>query len=165
MIQNLLGFDSDYIIIGLLGITLLLLILLIVNSVQLSKMKRSYQVFMTGKDAKSLEDTLVERLEQVNMLMESNDRNHQNIDAMFLKQKTCFCKHGMLKYDAFEELGGKLSFVLAILNENNNGYILNVMHNREGCYTYIKDIIDGNSVVSLSSEEQEALDRALASEG
>ena len=165
MIENLLGFDSDYIIIGLLAVTLLLFIILIVNLSQISKLKKAYHVFMSGKDAGSLEDTLVARLKQVDELMAANEANYQSIDALFMKQKSCFCKHGMLKYDAFDEMGGKLSFVLALLNEKNNGYILNVVHNRDGCYTYVKDIIDGNSIVALSEEEEEALEKALASEG
>ena len=165
MIESLLGFDSDFIIIGLAALTVILLILWIVNAVKLSKMKKAYNVFMTGSDAKSLEDSLIARLQQVDELLVANERNHQNIDAMFIKQKSSFCKHGMIKYDAFEELGGKLSFVIALLNEKNNGYLLNVVHNRDGCYTYIKDIIDGNSVVALSGEEEEALQKAMQSEG
>jgi hypothetical protein len=43
----------------------------------------------------------------------------------------------------------------------NNGFIINAMHTREGCYTYIKEIIDGNSVIVLSGEEQEALNNAM----
>ena len=39
----------------------------------------------------------------------------------------------------------------------NNGFIINAMHTREGCYTYIKEIIDGNSVIVLSGEEQESI--------
>lgn len=35
------------------------------------------------------------------------------------------------------------------------------MHSREGCYTYIKEIIDGNSVITLADEEKEALDMAM----
>ena len=164
MIQNLLGFDSDFIIIGLLVLTVILFILWIINVSKISKLKKDYDVFMSGNDAKSLEDSLIARLTQVDDLLKENDQNHQSIDAMFIKQKSAFCKHGMLKYDAFDEMGGKLSFVLAILNENNNGYILNVVHNRDGCYTYVKDIIDGNSVVTLSKEEEEALQKALESE-
>ena len=60
-------------------------------------------------------------------------------------------------------MGGKLSFSLALLSQNNDGFIINAMHSREGCYTYIKEIIDGNSVITLSEEEQEALDMALNS--
>ena len=48
-----------------------------------------------------------------------------------------------------------------IANEANNGFIINAMHTREGCYTYIKEIVDGNSIIVLSDEEQKALDRAM----
>ena len=68
---------------------------------------------------------------------------------------------GLVKYDAFNEMGGKLSFSLAMLDVKNNGFIINAMHTREGCYTYIKEIIDGNSVIVLSGEEQEALNNAM----
>lgn len=77
--------------------------------------------------------------------------------------KTTFQKVGLVKYDAFHEMGGKLSFSLALLNEINDGFIVNAMHSREGCYTYIKEIIDGNSIIALADEEQEALDMAMKS--
>ena len=75
--------------------------------------------------------------------------------------KSTFQKVGLVKYDAFQEMGGKLSFSLALLNETNDGFIINAMHSREGCYTYIKEIIDGNSVITLADEEKEALDMAM----
>ena len=68
---------------------------------------------------------------------------------------------GLIKYDAFSEMGGKLSFSLAMLDVKNNGFIINAMHTREGCYTYIKEIVEGNSIIVLSEEEQEALNRAM----
>ena len=52
-----------------------------------------------------------------------------------------------------------------MLDMRNNGFIINAMHTREGCYTYIKAIIDGNSVIVLSEEEQEALKRAMDPNG
>ena len=67
---------------------------------------------------------------------------------------------GLVKYDAFNEMGGKLSFSLAMLNAKEDGFIINAMHTREGCYTYIKEIVDGNSIIVLSEEEQEALNMA-----
>ena len=72
-----------------------------------------------------------------------------------------FRKTGIVKYDAFNEMGGKLSFAVAILDSNNNGWILNAMHSREGCYTYIKEIIKGESYIELAEEEAEALDKAI----
>ena len=60
-----LGFDSDYIIIGLSAVVLILLILIIVNIAQMRKLKKAYKVFMSGKNGKNLEDTLIKRLDQV----------------------------------------------------------------------------------------------------
>ena len=83
----------------------------------------------------------------------------------FDNMKFTFQKVGLVKYDAFNEMGGKLSFSLAMLNESDNGFVLNAVHSREGCYTYIKEIIDGNSIITLAEEEQEALKMAKESTG
>ncbi len=161
MISEYLGIDSDYIIIGLAVVVLILLILTIVNIVQMNKLKKSYKVFMSGKGAKNLEDTLIKRLNQVDALIASNDENRKNIKELFSNMQITYQKMGLIKYDAFHEMGGKLSFSLAMLDKGNNGFIINAMHTREGCYTYIKEIVDGNSIIVLSEEEQKALDRAM----
>lgn len=161
MISQYLGFDSDYIIIGLVATVIILLILTIVNAVQMSKLKKSYKSFMTGKSGKNLEETLLKRLSQVDMLIESNKENERDIQMLFKNMKMAYQKMGLVKYDAFHEMGGKLSFSLAMLDGRNNGYIINAMHTREGCYTYIKEIVDGNSIIVLSEEEKEALKMAM----
>ncbi len=161
MISKYLGIDSDYIIIGLCGVLLILFILVIINIVQMKKLKKNYRIFMSGKDAKTLEDTLIQRLDQVDSLLESNEENDRNIKVLTKNMQCTYQKMGLIKYDAFHEMGGKLSFSLAMLDMRNNGFIINAMHTREGCYTYIKEIIDGNSVIVLSEEEQEALKRAM----
>ena len=165
MISKYLRFDSDYIIIGLCGVLLILFILTIVNIVQMKKLKKNYRIFMSGKDAKTLEDTLIQRLDQVDSLLESNEENDSNIKVLSKNMQRTYQKMGLIKYDAFHEMGGKLSFSLAMLDMRNNGFIINAMHTREGCYTYIKEIIDGNSVIVLSEEEQEALKRAMDPNG
>ena len=140
---------------------MILFILTIVNIVQMKKLKKNYRIFMSGKDAKTLEDTLIQRLDQVDSLLESNEENDSNIKVLSKNMQRTYQKMGLIKYDAFHEMGGKLSFSLAMLDMRNNGFIINAMHTREGCYTYIKEIIDGNSVIVLSEEEQEALKRAM----
>lgn len=127
----------------------------------MKKLKKNYRIFMSGKDAKTLEDTLIQRLDQVDSLLESNEENDRNIKVLSKNMQCTYQKMGLIKYDAFHEMGGKLSFSLAMLDMRNNGFIINAMHTREGCYTYIKEIIDGNSVIVLSEEEQEALKRAM----
>lgn len=163
MIAKLLGFDSDYIIIGLVAVTLILLILYIVNVVQMAQLKKRYKIFMSGKNARNLEKTLIERLDQVDELLEANTANERNIKTLFANMKFTFQKVSLVKYDAFNEMGGKLSFSLALLNETDNGFVMNAVHSREGCYTYVKEIIDGNSVIILSEEEKEAVEMAKKS--
>lgn len=70
-----------------------------------------------------------------------------------------------MKYDAFREMSGKLSYALALLDKNNNGFMVNSMYSREGCYSYVKEIIKGESYITLSEEEQEALKMAIESNG
>ena len=157
MISQLLGFDSDYIIIGLSALVVIMFIIQIINMVQIGKLKKKYNVFMKGKDAKSLEDTLIKRLNQVDKLVEANAANEQNIKKIFNNMKSTFQKFGLVKYNAFHEMGGKLSFSLALLNETDDGFVMNAVHCREGCYIYIKEIVGGYSIIVLADEELEAL--------
>lgn len=163
MITQLLGIDSDYIIIALVAVTLILLILYIVNIVQMAQLKKRYKIFMSGKNARNLEKTLIERLDQIDELIKANDLNEKDIKTLYSNMKFTFQKVGLVKYDAFNEMGGKLSFSLALLNETDDGFVMNAVHSREGCYTYVKDIIAGNSVIVLSEEEKEALEIAKKS--
>ena len=120
---------------------------------------------MEGKDAKSLEDTLIKRLDQIDDLMESDKENKEAIQVVLDHLDATYQKVGLVKYDAFNEMGGKLSFSLALLNRKNDGFIINAMHSREGCYTYVKEIVKGESYVELAEEEAEALDKAIFEDG
>ncbi len=145
----------------LAGVMLLLFLLLIVNMAKTKKLRKRYEAFMTGDNEKSLEDTLVKRIQQIEDLVVSERENKENIEKILETLQCSFQKSGMVKYDAFDEMGGKLSFSLALLDQKNDGFIINAMHSREGCYTYIKEIVDGNSIIVLAEEEKNALDIAM----
>ena len=163
MIEYYLGIDSDYVIMGLAALTVLLLLIVFINIIQMHKLKKKYKMFMDGKNAKTLEESILSRMDQIDHLISSTQKNESDIQKIYKNMKTTFQKVGLVKYDAFHEMGGKLSFSLALLNEINDGFIVNAMHSREGCYTYIKEIIDGNSIIALADEEQEALEMAMKS--
>lgn len=160
MISRIFGLDSDNIIIALVVFVIALLIVVIVDTIEIISLKKRYKIFMSGKNARNLEKTLIERLDQVDTLLEANAANEKNIKRLFSNMKFTFQKIGLVKYDAFNEMGGKLSFSLALLNETDDGFVLNAVHSREGCYTYIKEIVGGNSIIVLAEEEQEALKMA-----
>ena len=161
MIEYYIGFDSDYILLGFAVFSILLFIILIINAIQMHKLKKKYKMFMDGKNAKTLEESIKSRMDQIDYLISSNQKNENEIKRILKSMKNTFQKVGLVKYDAFQEMGGKLSFSLALLNEINDGFIINAMHSREGCYTYIKEVIDGNSIIALGDEEKEALEMAI----
>ncbi len=156
-----LGIELEYVVWGLAGAIAVLLLLLFINMAMIRKLKKKYKTFMGDSDARSLEEKIEERLNQLDVLAESSYINQEKIEKIENQIKVTFQKIGLVKYDAFSEMGGKLSFSLALLNENNDGFIINAMHSREGCYTYIKEIIAGKSIIVLASEEMEALEMAL----
>lgn len=155
------GIDIGYI---LLGITVLCFILIIVTIVQITKtnkLKKKYEKFMQGKDAKSLEKDIIGLYEDNKFLKTTVDKNKHDIRNLYKNMESTFQKVGIVKYDAFQQMGGKLSFSLALLNENNDGFILNSVHSSEGCYSYTKEIKGGECSISLGEEEEKALNIAM----
>ena len=89
------------------------------------------------------------------MLFRSKDR--KDINTIFKRMQTMYQKMGLVRYDAFNQMGGQLSYSLVMLDENDNGFIINSVHSTEGCYSYSKEIRNGDNSISLSKEEAEAL--------
>ncbi len=163
-ILEALGMDVGILIVSLFVLVLILFILVIGVNMKYTRLKSSYNSFMRGKDGKTLEDSIFERFEELDHLTELTLKNRQAIRKVNEEMRTNYQKVGIVKYDAFHEMGGKLSFALTLLDGNNNGYIINSMHSREGCYNYIKEIVKGESYIELSEEEAESLDRAIFQE-
>ena len=154
------NFDPAIIFIILLVMLIGVFVYAVVISKKLKEMTIKYDKFMRGKDAETLEDVILERFEQVDTLITENETKTKQITEIFENLKTTVQKCGIVKYDAFHEMGGKLSFSMAMLDDKNNGFILTSVHTREGCYTYVKEIIKGESFVVLSEEERSALEEA-----
>ena len=89
------------------------------------------------------------------------DSNKKDIRKLYKQLEKAFQKCGLVKYDAYQQMGGLLSFSLALLDENNNGLIINSVHSTEGCYTYTKEVRNGVCELELSNEERVALDQAM----
>ncbi len=87
MIEYYLGFDSDYILLGLAGFTVVLLIIILINVIQMSKLKKKYKMFMDGKNAKTLEESIMSRMDQIDYLISSNQKNENDIKKIFHNMK------------------------------------------------------------------------------
>jgi len=156
-----MGIDSGYVIIGLLIVNVILIVVTILLYIRQKKMRDNLSVFMNGKDAESLEDAMVEKFAEINEINRIGKASAQEIIEIKDKHKFAFQKYSIVKYDAFKEMGGKLSFSVCMLTDNNDGFILTSMHSAsEGCYVYIKEIIAGQAYVLLSEEEKKVLNEA-----
>ena len=156
--------DPAFILIALLVMLIGVLVFAIMTRKQLKELYQKYDRFMMGKDAETLEDVIYKRFEQVDKLINENNKKTKQIEDIYENLKKTVQKCGIVKYDAFHEMGGKLSFALVMLDKNNTGHVINAMHSREGCYIYIKEIINGESYIPLGDEEKQALEKALGTD-
>lgn len=164
-ILEAIGIDPAFIFIGMFVIIVILFIVILVmnagNKKKIKEINEKYQRFMQGSDGESLEASILEKFDDIDTLKEENSANEKRIREINENLQIVYQKVGLVKYDAFKEMGGTLSFALALLNKENTGFILNAMHSRDGCYTYVKEIIKGESFVVLAEEEKEALQQAI----
>ena len=156
------GIDIAYILIGMLVMILVLLILIIVQMVQASKLKKRLNRFLMGNDGMSMEQDIISLIEDNKFLKINADKNKKEMRELRRKFEHSYQKMGLVKYDAFQQMGGQLSFSLCLLDNNNNGFIINSVHSAEGCYSYTKEIKAGKSSLLLGEEEKEALEIAMS---
>lgn len=157
----MLGLSTETMLLTICCVLLILLLLYVVIFVKHSNLNKKYKRFMSGANAKSLEESIAKRLEEIEGLKEDRIKIMGRLDVLEAKALCAYQKVALLKYDAFQEMGGKLSFTICMLDGNEDGFLLTSMHSsREGCYTYVKEIIKGEAFVLLSQEEKQTLEEA-----
>ena len=148
----------------IIGINFILLILYITNLINLKNINKNYKKFMkkigNGNNIEEMLQNYINKVEKI------EDKNAEIIKyCNNLKEEISFCikKVGMVRYSAFKDTGSDLSFALALLNENNDGVILNGLYSREMSNIYAKQIKNGKCSNKLSEEENKALEIAVNS--
>ena len=126
-----------------------------------SELSRRYEMFMTGKDAESLEDYFIDLQRDIDHLIEDNNKNKDSIRKLNRITKRSFQKTGFYKYDAFEEKTGKRSFALALLDFTNSGFVVTCQSHGDGTIIFIKEVEVGTTSTKLGPEEEKALEIAM----
>ncbi|MCI9534521.1 MAG: DUF4446 family protein [Lachnospiraceae bacterium] len=160
-ILDYFGIDPFYIMLGQAVLTIILLIVVIVCIFKIKRLYRSYDYFMRGKDAETLEDIIIDHIHDIQELKSQDRANKDQIRINNKNMRASFQKFGMVRYNAFKGMGGNLSFAFALLDYTNTGFIMNSVHSREGCYLYLKAVDRGQTEILLGNEEKEALEQAL----
>lgn len=158
-----MGIDMGLVIVFLMLIVIVLIILIMKLQLQVTRLDRKYRMFMRGSDGQSLEKLLQRKLSVMDKIADNEETQTALLNKMKEIQDSTMNKYGIVKYDAFDDVGGKLSFALAMLDKNDTGLVLNAVHSRDNCFLYIKEIVKGESYIMLSEEEIDALREAKAS--
>ncbi len=155
-----IGIDPAILLIALFILIIISFVIIFYLMANIRKRNRELSRLLSGTSAGDLEDIILERFADMDAVKNNSKRltkEHKEIQETL---SSCINKIGLVKYNAFDGMGGNLSFALALLDSKNNGVVLNCMHSREGCFAYAKEIIGGESYVVLSDEEKEAIGRA-----
>lgn len=134
--------------------------------VKLSKLNKKYKNFMQKLgNGKNLEEDLETYMYRVDKVEKQNGDILNQIKNLENDLTKCIQKVGMVRYNAFQDTGSDLSFTLALLDENNDGVVLNGIYSREMSNIYAKPVEKGKSNYTLSEEESQAIQKAINSEG
>lgn len=126
-----------------------------------STLLKKYNLFMTGKDAESLEEFFLDIQENLDKMSDTNKKNNDIIKILNRTVKKSFQKAGIYKYDAFEEKTGRRSFALALLDYTDTGFVITFQSAENNTQVFVKDVEAGATNVKLGPEEEMALKIAL----
>ena len=127
------------------------------------ELQKKYGQFLDGAEAKKIESVLKEYSKDVTDALNKLDELAEFTAKMHNQAQFAICKQALIRFNPFGDTGGDQSFVLAILDNKNNGVIVSSVHARTGTRVYAKEISDGLSKYNLSDEETVALQKALNS--
>ena len=156
---------SDAFLIIVLLISIISIILLIANYVKLNRINKNYSEFMKKVgNGKNIDETLKSYMEDVQKVDKLNKEILNYCENLDKTVDNCIQKIGLVRYNAFKDVGSNLSFALAILNNKNDGVVLNGIYSRDMSNIYAKPIVNGTSEYALSDEEKEAIKKAISEE-
>ncbi len=150
--------NASAIALVLAGLCLLGIVLL--QSLQINGLKRRLNQLTGGSDGGDLEAVLGQHLETVHQVGRDLDELTARTAILESSARHHFARQGLIRFNPFPDTGGNQSFVLALLDESDDGFVVSSLHSRTGTRIYAKAVSGGKADTSLSEEEQEAIDEA-----
>ena len=151
---------TDAFLLMLFGGLIILLILYVSNCIKLNKLRKSYMIFMNKLgNGNNIDEMLKNYINEVEKVANKNEEIISYCKRLDKNVSKCIKKIGMVRYNAFRDTGSDLSFTLALLNEYNDGIVLNGIYARDMSNIYAKPIKDGKSEYKITPEEQKAIEK------
>lgn len=149
-------------LIAALGLVLatVLLVVIVIQAAQLRKVRVRWNQLLTDSSGQSIENLLKQHLDLTDQTRSDISGLAKRIETLEMKMQSAKRYTGMVKFDAFPDVGGQLSFAFALYDEQGNGIVLTSLVGRADCRVYCKDIKGGKAERELTGEEQQALQMA-----
>ncbi|MDD4857632.1 MAG: DUF4446 family protein [Candidatus Krumholzibacteria bacterium] len=128
---------------------------------RLSRLERPFRDMARIYEEKGAERALEELLKGVDENREFLRGHSEELKRIFRLLGSCYRGMGLVKYNAFEDIGGMQSYSLCLLTEEKQGFIFTNLAGRTSTRGYALDIRDGKPSRKLSDEEKEAFEIAV----
>jgi uncharacterized protein DUF4446 len=126
---------------------------------------RAGQLTLLGSGSSDLVDFAVSLQGRIDRLHGGVDEVTAALGRLERRLDSTVSRLAVVRYDAYENTGGHQSASVALLNGSRSGVVLSAIQGRDYARIYVKELDDGRAAVSLSPEEQEAVERAMKSQG
>lgn len=138
-----------------------LIIWLLILSFFLYKIRSHYYQLVSRTKKRRIDDILDSLIEKNELFNKEIEEIKRKLEEVIYQQNFYYQKIGFLRFNPFDRVGGEQSFILALLNKENTGIVLNFLYTREGIRVYAKRVKKGLSEeYELSNEEKEAIKKA-----
>ena len=145
-------------------LALLSLLWLAVLQRRVSELRRRYAVLLTSASGEDLGELLTMHGEQLSLTASTAERLSTSAELVESKLRRSLKRLGLVRFNAFEGLGGEQSFAVALLDDEGAGFVLSSLQGRGESRLYAKPVEKWDSTYNLSVEEKEAIGRARQSD-
>jgi hypothetical protein len=156
-VVDIIGNNLAAITLVLAGLCLLVIVML--QSLQISRMKQRIDM-LTGGAEGDLEAVLGQHLEIVHEVGQDLDELTARMAVLESAGRHHYARQGLVRFSPFEDTGGNQSFALALLDESDDGLVISSLHSRTGTRIYAKAVSNGKADATTSPEETHAIDQA-----
>lgn len=154
---NLLVNSHSFIIVAVLIVLILILLALLLSTKsKLAVLQKKYDFFTQGKDV-NIDTVLTETLSDLALTKKELAELSDKHDKLRQQVRGCLQTVKLERYDAFDAMGGEMSYSILLADENNDGVILTSIYGRDESRCYAKDLKNGKSKYVLADEEKKLL--------
>jgi len=128
---------------------------------EFAKARRMYRIFMTGADKGNLEQGLLDLAANIQNIANVCQSQGKELQELEKRLSLAIQRVGMVKFNAFGDVGGEMSFAIALLDAAGSGVVVSSIYGRAEARVYAKPVIKRVSTTALSAEESRAIDEAM----